>query len=68
MKRKTNKKAALVVAEPNNFDIMTATNRDVMTALLVVSLTINLFILIGWITLQVTSVYDSQVASFLFTR
>jgi len=68
MKRKTNKKAELIVAEPNNLDIITSTNRDVITALLIVSLTINLFILIGWVTLQVTSAYDSQVASFLFTR
>ena len=44
------------------------TNRDAMVALLIVSLTINMFILVGWVTLQVTSAYDAQVASFLFVR
>jgi hypothetical protein len=44
------------------------TDRDAVTALLIVSLMINLFILVGWVTLQVTSAYDAQVASFLFTR
>ena len=44
------------------------TNRDAMVALLIVSLTINMFILVGWFTLQVTSAYDAQVASFLFVR
>lgn len=43
-------------------------NKDMMVSVLIVSLTVNAFVLIGWITLQVTSVYDAQVASFLFTR
>lgn len=42
------------------------TGDDVKSALLVVSLTINAVVLIGWITLQVTSKYDDQVAQFLF--
>ena len=49
-------------------DIALQTNRDMVTALLIVSLLINLFVLIGWIALQVTTAYDTQVASFLFTR
>ena len=44
------------------------TNEDAKNALLIVSLTINAFVLIGWITLQVTNAYDYQVAAFLFTR
>lgn len=44
------------------------TNQDFMLSLLIVSLTINAFVLIGWIALQVTSVYDAEVAAFLFTR
>ncbi len=43
-------------------------NKDAMIAVLIVSLAVNMFVLVGWVTLQVTSVYDSQVASFLFTR
>lgn len=66
--RKTNKKSETVVVESDNSVTLDQTNRDMITALLIVSLTINLFILVGWVTLQVTSVYDSQVASFLFTR
>lgn len=42
------------------------TGDDVKNALLVVSLVINAVVLISWITLQVTSKYDEQVAKFLF--
>lgn len=44
------------------------TNRDAALALLIVSLVINLFFLIAWVTLKVTSVYDAEVAAFLFVR
>lgn len=43
-------------------------NKDAVTAVLIVSLMVNLFVLIGWVTLQVTSAYDAQVAAFLFIR
>jgi hypothetical protein len=42
------------------------TGDDVKSALLLVSLVINAVVLIGWITLQVTSKYDEQVSQFLF--
>lgn len=42
--------------------------RDLMVAVLIVSVVINLFVLIGWITLQVTHTYDVQLAKFLFIR
>jgi hypothetical protein len=42
------------------------TGDDMKSALLVVSLVINAVMLIGWVTLQVTSKYDEQVAQFLF--
>jgi hypothetical protein len=41
---------------------------DFKSALLMVSLTINAFILVGWIALQVTTQYDLQVATLLFVR
>jgi hypothetical protein len=41
------------------------TGDDVKSALLVVSLVINAVVLIGWITLQVTSKYDEQVTQLL---
>lgn len=69
MKKKTNitsKKTEAIVAD----DVLTFSqaDQDAKNALLIVSLLVNAFILIGWITLQVTTVYDAQVAAFLFTR
>lgn len=43
-------------------------NQDFKNSLLIVSLIVNAFVLIGWITLQVTNLYDAQVTAFLFTR
>jgi hypothetical protein len=45
-----------------------ATMSDFKSALLVVSLLINAFVLIGWIALRITTQYDLQVATFLFIR
>lgn len=69
-KTKTTKKAATTTTAVENAAVVATnqTNEDAKNALLIVSLTINAFVLIGWITLQVTSVYDYQVAAFLFTR
>jgi hypothetical protein len=44
------------------------TEQDAKNAILIVSLLVNAFVLIGWVTLQVTSMYDAQIATFLFTR
>lgn len=41
---------------------------DFKHSLLVISLLANVFILIAWVMLQVTSQYDYQVATFLFFR
>jgi hypothetical protein len=69
MTRKTKTtKQPTITAEALAIEATAQTSRDATTALLIVSLTINLFILISWVTLQVTSAYDAQVASFLFTR
>jgi hypothetical protein len=43
-------------------------SQDLKTAVLIVSVVANLFILTAWIALQVTTQYDGQIASFLFTR
>ena len=43
-------------------------NQDFKNAVLIVSLLVNAFVLIGWVTLQVTTYYDAQVAAFLFAR
>ena len=42
--------------------------RDLIAAVLIVSVVINLAVLIGWIMLQVTSHYDAAIASLLFVR
>lgn len=42
--------------------------RDLVVSLLIVSLVVNLYVLVAWIALQVTTVYDSEVAMFLFSR
>ncbi|AHB42468.1 hypothetical protein RAAC3_TM7C00001G0622 [Candidatus Saccharibacteria bacterium RAAC3_TM7_1] len=44
------------------------TERDFKDALLIVSLTINLFILCLWAALQVTTNYDDALVSFFFNR
>lgn len=38
------------------------------SALLVVSLLANAFILVGWLAIRLTTQYDLQVATFLFVR
>lgn len=39
---------------------------DFKSAALVVSVLVNLFILIGWVLLQITDKYNVPVANFLF--
>jgi len=56
------KAAALVAGAPSTF------NKDLLLSAFIVSATINLFVLTAWVALQVTTMYDSQIASFLFTR
>lgn len=44
------------------------TGQDIKSAVLVVSVTINLAIFIGWLLLRLTTVYDAEVYNFLFNR
>lgn len=64
------KHAKINTSETDAIAIATVDNtaRDAVIALLIVSLAVNLFVLIAWVTLKVTSVYDSEVAAFLFIR
>ncbi len=41
---------------------------DFVLSLLIVSLVVNLYVLVAWVALQITTAYDSEVAMFLFTR
>ena len=43
-------------------------NQDLKHSILIVSVIANLVVLTTWIALQVTTQYDAQVASLLFTR
>jgi hypothetical protein len=43
-------------------------NPDLKHSIMIVSLIANLVFLTGWIALQVTTQYDAQIASMLFTR
>lgn len=45
-----------------------STLNDIKNAVLLVSLTINVAIFIGWLALRVTTVYDTQVYDLLFNR
>lgn len=42
--------------------------QDLKNAVLIVSLVANLFVFTAWLTLQVTTQYDSQIATLLFNR
>lgn len=44
------------------------TKEDFKTALILVSLTINVAVFVGWLCLRITTEYDEQVATFLFGR
>lgn len=41
---------------------------DLKNAVLIVSVVANLFVFTAWVALQVTTQYDSQIATFLFHR
>jgi hypothetical protein len=43
-------------------------NQDLKHSILIVSLVVNLAVFTAWIALQVTTQYDTQIASLLFTR
>ncbi|MFZ2544634.1 MAG: hypothetical protein WAW80_01530 [Candidatus Saccharimonadales bacterium] len=62
---KNNKtKTVEIVARPT----IDQTTVDLAIAMLIVSLVINLFFLVGWVTLKVTTAYDAEVAAALFIR
>jgi hypothetical protein len=48
--------------------VVFTTGADVKTALLIVSVTINLFVLCLWVALQVTSYYDQALVNFFIHR
>jgi len=43
-------------------------NQDVRNSVLVVSLLVNLFLLIGWLVIQVSTRYDAALINYLQNR
>ena len=44
------------------------TGQDIKSAVLFVSVTINLAVFIGWLILRLTTAYDAEVYNILFNR
>lgn len=69
MTQKTQKKSQESNAVSNvQVAVASTMTQDLKNAVLIVSVVANLFILTAWIALQVTTKFDSQLSSFLFTR
>lgn len=58
---KTNARRSVANRVPTVYD-------DFKTAALLVSVTINVAVFIGWLALKITTKYDEQIATFLFAR
>lgn len=70
MTQKTN-----TTAQPDAMEVALETEmttshmaQDLKSAVLIVSVVANLFILTAWIAMQVTTQFDSQIAVLLFNR
>jgi len=66
MKKNTTKKRAVVVKA--NKPPVFQTSADLRTALLIVSLILNVFVFCIWLTLQLTSQYDAALYDFFIFR
>jgi hypothetical protein len=64
MKKKMTKKTAVGQNAPR----VPRVSDDFKTAALLVSVTINVAVFIGWLAIKITTKYDEQVATFLFSR
>ncbi len=65
--KKQNKKISKKVASSRN-TAYTQTKRDFKDALLILSVTANVYILCLWVALQATSRYDASLVAFFFNR
>ena len=61
---KVSKKKAAVSPE----FIVKQLNQDVRDSILVVSLLVNIFVLIGWLVVQVSTRYDAALINYLQNR
>ncbi len=58
------KEEVLTLTSP---EIVASTHRDMLFSALFISVLINITIFITWLVLRVTSQYDPEVVSFLFS-
>ena len=66
MTQKTN---TILQTEATETVMSTSTmSQDLKSAVLIVSVVVNLFIFTTWVALQVPTQFDTQIASLLFTR
>lgn len=61
-------KDKVLIAEAEERIVEMTIGEDVRNAVLIVSLLINMFILITWILLQVTTQYDYAISALVFGR
>lgn len=61
-------KDKVMLAEAEERIVEMTIGEDVRNAVLIVSLLINMFILITWIMLQVTTEYDYAISALIFGR
>lgn len=66
MTQKTN--TILQTEATENVMSVSTMSQDLKSAVLIVSVIVNLFIFTAWVALQVTTQFDTQIASLLFTR
>lgn len=66
MTQKTN--TILQTEATENVMSVSTMSQDLKSAVLIVSVVVNLFIFTAWVALQVTTQFDTQIASLLFIR
>jgi hypothetical protein len=68
MKKNTNTTSSSSIDDVMSPVAMLATEHDLKDALLMASLSINLFVLSLWVAMQVTTAYDAALMGFFFGR
>jgi hypothetical protein len=68
MTQKTNTNSTAQVQDSQELLVATPLSHDVRNAVLIVSVVANLVVFVMWLTLQLTSRYDVQLAAFIFNR
>jgi hypothetical protein len=67
MKEKTNTVHTTKAESEAQLGPISHMSQDLKNSILIVSLVANLFMFTAWIAIQITSRFDTQLASFLFS-